>query len=336
MSRNDYNHELEKMKEDLKRSLRFIGPALGIIITISIIMSTFYTVEPDEEAVVIRLGRYYQTNPPGLHFKIPLGIDQVIKVKTRRVLQAEFGYRTSNVTARRTQYSDRNFQEESLMLTGDLNVADVQWAVQYQIADPFKFLFAASEPERNIRDISESIMRRVVGDRSVTEVLTIGRVEINNQAQTLMQEILDHYDMGINIVSVRLQDVNPPDRVKPSFNDVNAAMQEQERVINQAEESYNRIIPEARGRAEQLVSEAQGFASEVVNRALGDSERFEAVLVEYRRAPNVTRKRIYLETMEKIFTRFENLTVVDPKVQGLLPVYGSELTGRKPRQESAK
>lgn len=325
MSRYDYNHELERMKEDLKKSLRFLGPAIGLIIVLSIVFTTFYTVEPDEEAVVMRLGRYYQTTTPGLHFKLPLGVDQVIKVKTRRVLQAEFGYRTSSVTARRTQYSDRDYADESLMLTGDLNVADVQWAVQYQISDPFKFLFSASEPETNIRDISESMMRRVVGDRSVTEVLTTGRVEINNEVQDLMQEIIDHYDMGINIVSVRLQDVNPPERVKASFNDVNAAMQEQERVINQAEEAYNRTIPEARGRAEQLVSEAHGYASEVINRAHGDTERFDAILVEYRRAPAITRKRIYLDTMEKIFTRFENLTIVDPKVQGLLPVYGQDI-----------
>jgi modulator of FtsH protease HflK len=325
MSRYDYNHELERMKDDLKKSLKFAGPVIGLIIVLAVASSAFYTVEPDEEAVVIRLGRFYQTNTPGLHFKLPLGIDTVIKVKTRRVLQAEFGYRTSNVTSRRTQYSDRDFVEESLMLTGDLNVADVQWAVQYQISDPFKFIFQASEPERNLRDISESIMRRVVGDRSVTEVLTVGRVEINNQAQELMQEVLDHYDMGISIVSVRLQDVNPPDRVKPSFNDVNAAMQEQERVINEAEEAYNRIIPEARGKAEQMVSEAQGYAQEVVNRALGDTERFDAILVEYRRAPGITKKRIYLETMEKIFTRFEHLTVVDPKIQGLLPVFGQEV-----------
>lgn len=325
MSQFDYNQELQRMVDDLKRSLRYVVPAVGAIFVLALGLTSFYTVEPDEEAVVIRLGKYYQTNTPGLHFKLPLGIDQVIKVKTRRVLQAEFGYRTKNTQTRRTQYEDQNYAGESLMLTGDLNVADVQWAVQYQISDPFKFIFQASEPERNVRDISESIMRRVVGDRSVTGVLTVGRVEINNQAQELMQEVLDYYDMGINIISVRLQDVNPPERVKASFNDVNAAMQEQERVVNQAEESYNRIIPEARGKAEQQVSEALGYAAAVVNQALGDTEKFAALLVEYQRAPAITRKRLYLETMEDLFARMENLTIVDAKVQGLLPIYSQEL-----------
>lgn len=331
MNPSDYQNDIERMKGDLKKAGRFIGPIIGLILVVSLVSTVFYTVEPDEEAVVIRLGKFYQTNTPGLHFKLPLGIDRVIKVKTRRVLQAEFGYRTADSSSRRTQYSDSDFAEESLMLTGDLNVAEVQWAVQYQISDPFKFLFQTSEPVRNVRDIAESIMRRVVGDKSVTDVLTVGRVEINNQAQTLMQELMDYYDMGVNIVSVRLQDVNPPDRVKPSFNEVNAAMQEQERVMNQAEEAYNRVIPESKGKAEQLVSEARGYAQEVVNRALGDTEKFDAVLVEYRRAPAITRKRLYLETMEKVFGKFENLTVVDPKAQGLLPIYGSENLKSSPK-----
>jgi membrane protease subunit HflK len=207
------------------------------------------------------------------------------------------------------------------MLTGDLNVAEVQWVVQYQISDPFKYRFHATEPEINIRDVSESIMRRVVGDKLVTEVLTTGRVEIAIKVQELMQEVLSRYDIGIRIKSVKLQDVNPPKVVQPSFNDVNAAKQEQEKMINQAEEAYNKIIPEARGKAKKLISEAEGYATVKVNEAFGDAERFKELYLEYKKAPSITKKRIYLETMETVFSRFENLTVVDSKIKGLMPIF---------------
>ena len=208
---------------------------VGLIVFIGSV-SSFYTVEPDEEAVVLRFGRYTgEPKPPGLHFKIPFGIDRVIKVQSKRVLQEEFGFRTQNVSYPRTQYSGSRFDLESLMLTGDLNVADVEWIVHYQIGDPYNFLFKTNKQITNIRDVSESIMRRVVGDRAVSQVLTTGRKEISVEAQKLIQEVLDKYEMGIKIVSVKLQDVNPPDVVKPSFNEVNEAKQEQEKAINQAE-----------------------------------------------------------------------------------------------------
>ncbi len=317
-------NDVEKMKEDLQKALKFFWPlVIGLALLIGA-KTSFYTVEPDEEAVIIRFGKYLGTYPPGLHFKIPFGVDRVIHVKTKRVLQEEFGFRTKNVRSRRTTYSDLDFNSESLMLTGDLNVADVEWVVQYQVADPFKYIFQTSEPRQNIRDVSESIMRRVVGDRLVTEVLTTGRVEIAGKAKLLMQQVLDKYDMGVKIVTVKLQDVNPPELVKKSFNEVNAAKQEQEKVINQAEESYNRVIPEARGKAEQRISEAQGYANALVNKSKGDAGKFLAVLKEYRRAPNITKRRLYLETMEELFKKMENVTIVDPKVKGLLPVFGSK------------
>lgn len=315
----------EKVIHDFFKNMRGVGFVFGIIVLLILGKSTFYTVEPDEEAVVIRFGKFVGTYPPGLHFKLPIGIDEVFFVKTKRVLQEEFGFRTKSVTSRRTQYSKNNFDYESLMLTGDLNVADVEWVVQFQISDPFKFLFQTSSPKRNIRDVSESIMRRVVGDRSVTEVLTTGRVEISNEAQELMQGVLDKYDMGIKIVTVKLQDVNPPNAVKPSFNEVNEAKQEQEKVINQAEEAYNKVIPAAKGKADKVISEAEGYAEALVNEAEGDAQKFASILKEYKRAPQITRKRIYLETMESIFWRMKNLTIVDPKVKGLLPVFGKEL-----------
>lgn len=315
-------NEFEKAVGDILKNIKGIAAVVIILVLVVLGKSTFYTVEPDEEAVVIRFGKFIGTYPPGLHFKMPVGIDEVFFVKTKRVLQEEFGFRTKSTANRRTEYSRKSFDHESLMLTGDLNVAEVEWVVQYQISDPFKYIFQTSNPTINIRDVSESIMRRVVGDRDVTEVLTTGRVEIAIDAQKLMQGVLDRYDMGVKIVTVKLQDVNPPNEVKPSFNEVNEAKQEQEKVINQAEQAYNKVIPEAKGKAEKMISEAEGYAEGLVNESEGDAAKFTAILKEYKRAPLITRKRIYIETMEKIFRRMENLTIVDSKVKGLLPVFG--------------
>jgi membrane protease subunit HflK len=307
--------------EILKNSRDFLF-LLPLILLAPIIFSSFYTVQPDEEAVVLRFGKYLKTAPPGLHFKIPMGVDQAIKVKTKLVLQQEFGFRTRSVSGSRTSYQGGStYDTESLMLTGDLNVADVEWITQFQIAEPQKYLFNVSDPEQNIRDISEAVMRRVVGDKLVTEVLTVGRAKISSQAKKLTQDILNQYDMGIRIVSVKLQDVNPPEAVKPSFNEVNAAKQEQEQSINNAEKFYNQVIPEARGLAEKQIAEAQGYATELLNTAKGDAEKFTLIYQEYRKAPQITKDRMYLETTEKIFKNLKNITVVDPKVQGLLPVY---------------
>jgi membrane protease subunit HflK len=310
--------QLLALFDKMKGSLSVIVPIFLIFVGVS---GSYYTVQPDEEAVVIRLGKHLKNTNPGLHFKFPFGIDDVTKVKTKIVHQAEFGFRSLNTSSKRTTYSNRNFDTESLMLTGDLNVAEVQWVVQYQISNPFKYLFQMSEPETNIRDVAESIMRRVVGDKLVTEVLTTGRVEIATDAKLLMQVVLDKYDMGVSIKSIKLQDVNPPQVVKASFNEVNAAKQEQEKMINESEQAYNKVIPEARGKAKKLVTEAEGFASAIINRAHGDADKFLAQVREYRKAPAITRKRIYLDTMEEIFSRFDNLTIVDAKVKGLLPVY---------------
>ena len=283
--------------------------------------SSFYTIDVSEEGVVTRFGRYIKTTPPGLHFKIPFGIDTVYKVASKRRLQEEFGFRSLSQIGGRTTYAD-NFAHESLMLTGDLNVADVSWMLQYEISDPWKYLFHARDVQRNIRDVSLSIMRRVVGDRMVGDVLTVGRVEIADEAKRLTQEIIDRYDMGIRIVTINLQDVNPPEAVKPAFNDVNAAKQQQEEVINLAEKEYNRVIPEARGKADQLISNAQAYAINVVNRAKGDASRFTSVAAEYAKAPDITRSRMYLDTMEQIFRGVQRLTVVDDKLQGVLPIFG--------------
>lgn len=325
----DINYELYKLKEAFKKNKKALFPLLTAVILVIAFFTSYYTVEPDEEAVVIRLGRYIETTQPGLHFKLPFGVDKVIKVKTKIVHQEEFGFRTKSLNTRRTTYTTTNLDDESLMLTGDLNVAEVEWVVQYQISNPFKFLFKTSEPVRNIRDVSESIMRRVVGDILVTEVLTTGRVGISGDAKALMQEVLDKYDMGVLIRSIKLQDVNPPKKVQASFNEVNAAKQEQEKMINQAEQAYNKVIPEAKGKAKKLISEAQGYAQAVVNRAEGDADRFQDISKEFAKAPKVTRKRLFLEAMEELFENVEGLTIIDPKVRGLLPVFSKEVTSGK-------
>ena len=327
---NGYDHnDFEKIKANLEEYSKKYTKVFGSIILVLLVLiggkSTFYTVEPDEEAVVIRFGKYLGTYPPGLHFKLPFGIDKNINVKTKRVLQEEFGFRTVNLKSRRTEYSETSHTDESLMLTGDLNVADVEWVVQYQIADPFKYLFQTKAPVGNIRDVSESIMRRVVGDRLVTDVLTTGRVEIAANARELMQGVLNHYDIGVKIVTVELQDVNPPELVKPSFNEVNEAKQEQEKVINQAEEAYNKVIPEARGKAEKMISEAKGYSNALINHSLGDAKKFESLVKAYNRAPRITKKRIYLETLESVFEQMEDVVIVDPKVKGVVPIFGKML-----------
>ncbi len=304
-----------KFKEGARYQEKIIL-ALAALAGAIVLFSSVYTVEPSEEAVILRFGRYVSTESPGLHFKVPF-LDQAIKVKTKIILQEEFGFRSSG----RGEDGDRALRDESLTLTGDLNVGDVEWIVQYQISDPKKFLFSTREVLKNLRDVSQSMMRRVVGDRTVNEVLTTGRVEIADEAQRLTQEVLDRYDIGLRIVTVKLQNVNPPEPVKPAFNEVNAAKQEQEQAINQAEREYNKVIPEARGKAEQAVRDAQGYATAAVNRAEGDAARFRSMLAAYRTAPSVTRTRLYLEAMEELYGRFKALTIVDKGVQGVLPVF---------------
>ena len=318
-------NEYDQMRKQMQGFKKMVIPGIIFLGLVLGSLGSFYTVQPDEAAVIIRLGRYVATHGPGLHFKVPFGIDKRHIVKTERIHQMELGFRTLNVRTPRTQYSMGNFDLESLMLTGDLNVADVEWVIQYRISDPFKYIFNSRDPEKNLRDASESIMRRVVGDKLVSEVLTTGRAKVASDAKKLMQEVLDKYDIGIRVVSLQLQDVSPPESVKQAFNEVNEAKQEQEKLINQAEEQYNKIIPNARGKAEEEISRAKGYAEALVNRSQGDANKFESILRAYRRAPDITRKRIYLETMEHIFKRMDQLTIVDKEVKGVLPVFGNKL-----------
>ncbi len=315
-------NEYEKMKNQLSLLKKIAIPIVVIFFGLVGALGSFYTVQPDEKSVIIRLGSYSSTQGPGFHWKLPFGIDESYVLRTERVHQMEFGFRTINARSARTKYtSDDRFNEESIMLTGDLNVAVVQWVVQYKISDPFKYVFSSRSPEKTLRDVSESMMRRVVGDKLVSEVLTTGRAIISQTVEDLSQDVLNRYDIGIQIVSVQLQDVSPPESVKQAFNAVNEAKQEQEKLINEAEEQYNQVIPKARGQAEEAVARAQGYSDALINRATGDADKFGQVLKAYKKAPLITKKRMYLETMEKLYKNIQQMTIVDKNVKGLLPVF---------------
>jgi membrane protease subunit HflK len=283
--------------------------------------TSFYTVQPEERAVVKRLGRVIGITDPGLHFKLPFGVDQAQLVATERVLKQEFGFRTETVSAQdRTQFADRDFPGESLMLTGDLNIIQVEWVVQYRISDPIKFLYAMREPTSTLRDLSESVMRRVVGNRIGSDVLTVGRVEIANTAREEIQSAMDQYDNGIYVITVELQDVVPPPRVQPAFNEVNEARQELERMVNDANRQANQAIPRAEGTAKRVISEAEGYATERVNRAFGEAARFTAVLNEYQNVPEVTRSRLYLEALNDTLPQIGSVLVVQEGQVSPLPL----------------
>ncbi|MCH7666527.1 MAG: FtsH protease activity modulator HflK [Acidobacteria bacterium] len=284
------------------------------------LFSSIYTIDPEEVGVVLRFGKFVRTSNPGLHFKAPLGIERVIKLPVQRQLKQEFGFQSQRSDVR----TPRSMQGESNMLTGDLNAAVVEWVVQYRIDDPQQFLFRVRNVEETLRDMSEAVMRQVVGDRTVDEVLTVGRQEVADLAELKLQELCDQYENGIKIEQVVLQDVNPPDQVKASFNEVNQAEQERETKINQAQSEYNKVIFRARGQAENTVSTAEGYALDRVNRARGEADRFISIYRAYRKAPEVTRRRIYLETLNEVMNKAGRKVILDERLEGLMPILDLE------------
>jgi membrane protease subunit HflK len=291
---------------------------LGVII-LACLATSYYTVEADEIAVVLLFGKSVRQAEPGLHFKLPFGIERAISVPVRKVFKEEFGFRTLRAGVR-TQYDTRDFSDESLLLTGDLNIADVEWVVQYKIKDPKMFLFSVRNPQRALRDLTESVMSRVIGDRTVTEVLTIGRIEIAAEVEVNLQQLLDLYRTGLDVAGVTLQDVNPPEAVKSAFNAVNEAKQEKERLINEAWRDYNQSVPKSKGLASQKVSEAQGYALRRVNQAQGDADRFKAIRSEYQKAKEVTRRRLYLEAMREVLPQVKEIYVIDADANSPIPI----------------
>ena len=317
---------LGKGRKDLADFKKYLLPTVVILFFLIVLKGMIYSVGPDEEGIIQRFGKYIQTTTPGLHFKLPLGIDRVTKLRVKRIYKEEFGFRTLRPGIK-TQYSEQGYQDESLMLTGDLNILDVRWVVQYRIKDPVKFLFATRDPQNNVRAISEVIIRRLVGDARVDEVLSTRREEIDQLAQHNIQQILDNYQTGIRVVTVKLLDVNPPQEVKAAFNEVNEAKQEKERLINQAWEAYNKVIPKAKGEAEGTISKAEGYSMDKINRAQGDTERFLEVLQEYKKAPQITKKRLYLDTMQEILPKAKQKYIIDSKQSSILPLLNLNQNG---------
>jgi modulator of FtsH protease HflK len=278
--------------------------------------SAYYTVPSDSVAVVQRFGKYLTEVPPGLHFKLPLGIDMATIVPVKRQLKQEFGFTTPGASD--PYQSPRDGKRETEMVTGDLNAALVEWVVQYRISDPVKFLFEVREPSETLRYVSESVMREVVGDRTVDEVITIGRQEIESEALTKMQALSTKYAMGISIDQVQLKNINPPGPVQESFNEVNQAQQEKEKLINEARRDYNKVIPLAEGEKDQRIREADGYRLKRINEAEGDVARFSALLAEYSKAPEVTRRRIYIETLQEVMPGIRSKIIVDERTPGIL------------------
>ena len=315
----------------------FFSSLIVFVLLATAAWTSFFTVQPEQTGVVQRFGAVNRTADPGLHFKWPFGMETVIQVPTKRVLKEEFGFRTAAVTeGQRTRYVEsRAYEGESLMLSGDLNVIDVQWIVQYRIQDPIAFLFKVRDTPKTIRDVTEAIMRRAVGNRLGTDILTTDRVEIASEVKADIQKVLSEYECGVQLSVVELQDVTVPDPVKPAFNEVNEARQDRERSINQAQEVANREIPKARGVATQSISEAEGYATERVNRAQGEANRFEAILAEYRSAPQVTRRRLYLETMTEFLKGVQGVYIVDQDQKAMVPWIGLDSKGL-PKAEGGK
>jgi membrane protease subunit HflK len=305
--------------------LRKLKPAMlvitiGVILALILFFSSFFVVDQKEEAVVLNLGKFSRIVGPGLHFKIPFGVEKNMNVPTQRILKEEFGYRTleSGVVS---QYSSADYSSESIMLTGDLNIIDVEWLIQYQITDARAWLFNVQDDRKTIRDISQSVVNMLVGDRTIFDVIGAERANIELQGMEQMNALYKSYGLGIRVTTVKLQNIVPPKgSVQDAFEDVNKAIQDRSRMINEGKESYNQSIPRASGQADQVIQEAQGYATERVNLARGDVSRFLAVFGEYRQAPDIVRTRLYYEMYDQVFAAAEGTDLVDKNLKNFLPL----------------
>ena len=292
---------------------------IAVLLIAALWLTSYYTVGADSQGVVLRFGKFLKTVEPGLHFKLPLGIDRVTVLPTRRQLKLEFGFSTPGPLTNPIQAGEEPNEEKS-MVTGDLNAALVEWVVQYRIEDPRQYLFDVRNPGETLRDLSEAAMREVVGDRTVDELITIGRQDIEIEALTRMQELSTLYHLGIRVDQVQLKNVNPPSQVQASFNEVNKAQQDRENAINIANGEYNKVVPKAKGEADQTIRAAEGYRFKRVNEAEGDVAAFSAVLQQYVKAPEITRVRLYLETMSEILPQTGQKIIVDDSLRQLLPI----------------
>ena len=310
-------------------SPRAVGLMLAAVLVVIVVLSSFYVVDARERGIVLRFGRYVgRPSPPGLHLKLPFGVDRVFNVQTEVPHKLEFGFRTEEAGVR-SVFSTQDFPEESVMLTGDLNIVDLEWSIQYRILEPNKWLFNIVDGERTIRDISQSVFNRLVGDRAILDVMGDERPVIQLLAQDEMNALFDNYDIGVRVVAVQLQDVVPPrGAVQNAFEDVNKAIQDRNRLINEGKEAYNKDIPRARGDADRLIAEAQGYSAERLNRASGDVARYLQLYEEYEKSPEVTRTRLYYEMFEEVFKDDEGTDLIDKNLTNFIPLkqLGQELS----------
>ncbi|MEA2006067.1 MAG: FtsH protease activity modulator HflK [Acidobacteriota bacterium] len=303
-----------------KIKLGVIKIVIVLVVVAVILFGSVYQIRPEEMGVILRFGKFVRTTDPGLHLKLPFGIETLTKVPVQRQLKLEFGFRTEKPGIRTEYRSTAETIREAIMLTGDLNVAVVEWIVQYKIRDPYNYLFKIRDATATFRYMNEAIVRKIIGDNSVDEVITIGRARIAMEAKEELQKLCDLYEIGIEVNQLILQDVNPPDQVKPAFNEVNEALQEKERKINEAWSEYNKEIPKATGEANQMIMAAEGYAMERINNAKGDANRFISIYKEYARAPLVTRKRLFLEAINDILPNIERKIILDEKQKNVIPL----------------
>ena len=334
----EFDQAMVELKYHLRRYRRLITLAVVVVVGLILVSSVFYSVAPDEEGVLLRFGRHAKSVDPGLHTKFPWPVDQVINVPIQKINTLEFGFATA-AAGRVTQYRKptREDLQVAEMLSADLNLAHVEWIVQYRIADAFKFLFKlggersqVQAVEDTIRDASESVIRRLVGNVSVDEVLTFGRDRIAGDAKQELQQLLDSFDCGVTVVAVKLQTVSPPDPVKDAFDSVNRARQNKERAINEAKGERNRLLPEARGKRDRAITEAEGYRELKVRTATGRANAFLARLAEYKKAPEITRTRLYLEAMEELLQQVDEKLIIDESFRGLVPLLDLSAAGSTP------
>ncbi len=316
--------DLFNVPPELRRYLSKWKLILSVSIVVLLLVGSVFTVETEEVVVITRFGKYSRTAEPGLQFKIPL-IEKVYKVPVERQQKIEFGFATTKVDVRSEFKKGAREKEVAIMLTGDLNLTDVEWVVQYRIDNPYNYLFKVRDPKSTLIDISEATMRQLVGDRTVNEVITVGRTQLGIEMKELLQNVCREYSLGIKIEQVVLQDINPPEPVKASFNAVNEAEQEKETLINLAKSERNKVIPKAKGQAEETIQKAKGYATARVNRAKGEVARFNAIYGEYVKAPEVTMRRIYLETMSEVLPKLGSKIITDQSGSNVLPLLQMQL-----------
>lgn len=317
-----------EIPKEVKAVLKRFKLILLVIVLAIVTYNSIFQVETEEVGVITRFGKYIRTVEPGLNLKVPF-VEKLYRVPVEKQQKMEFGFRTTNADVQSSYRKDNITQDESLMLTGDLNLADVEWVVQYRVKNARNYLFNVRNLNQTLRDIAESAMRQIVGDRTVNEVLTVGRAEIGGELETLVQKVCNDYEMGLQIDQVVLQDVNPPSPVKDAFNAVNEAQQEKETLINQAKSEYNKVIPKAKGQALETIQKAEGYATERVNKAEGEVARFKAIYKEYIKARDVTKKRIYLESMNEILKKTDNIIITDEKGNNVVPLLQMQMNKQK-------